>query len=144
MDLLSDLASDASAILAYCVVGVLLMLLGSFLVNLLTPGNLRQLIWAERNHNIAILLSSNLLAVGLVAAMAIWTTESDRLWDGVLAAFVYGLISLVVMGVSFVLLDLLTPGRLGELVTSGERHPAVYVSAALHGAVALIIVASLS
>lgn len=144
MELLRDVAANSGAVLAYCLVGVVLMVLGFSLVNLLTPGNLRVLIWGERNRNAAILLSSNLIALGLVVAAAIWTTESGKVWEGVLAAFCYGLVSLVVMAAAFLLLDALTPGRLGELVTATERHPAVYVSSAMHLAVAFIIAAGLS
>lgn len=144
MDLWEDVVADAGAILAYCLVGVVLMALGFLLVNLLTPGNLHRLIWAERNRNAALLLSSNLVAVGLVAATAVWTTETGQVWDGVVAAAAYGLVSLAVMGVAFLLLDLMTPGKLGELVTAADAHPAVYVSSSLHVAVAFIIMAGLS
>lgn len=144
MDFLRDVVAETGAILAYCLVGIVLMALGYTLVNLLTPGHLGQLIWGGRNRNASILLASNLLALGLVVAMAIWTTESDQVWEGVVAAFVYGVASLVVMGVAFLLLDLITPGKLGALVTEAERHPAVYVSSAMHLSVALIIVAGLS
>lgn len=144
MDLVTDIARETGAVLAYSLVGIVLMLLGFLLVNLLTPGDLRRLIWSERNRNAALLLSSNLLAVGLVTAAAIWTSDGTRLWEGVAAAFVYGVVSLAVMGIAFLLLDALTPGRLGALVTADEAHPAVYVVSSMHLAVALIIVAGLS
>jgi uncharacterized membrane protein YjfL (UPF0719 family) len=144
MDFLTDVGRETGAVLAYSLVGIALMILGFLLVNLLTPGDLRRLIWNERNRNAALLLSSNLLAVGLVAAAAIWTSDGTRVWNGVAATFIYGVVSLAVMGVAFLLLDALTPGRLGALVTAGESHPAVYVVSSMHLAVALIIVASLS
>ncbi|MGH8791582.1 MAG: DUF350 domain-containing protein [Stackebrandtia sp.] len=144
-DTLTDFLDESIALLAYSGVGVVLMALGVVLVELLTPGNLRKLIWEDRNRNAALLLASNLIAVGLVAAMAVYTTEGDAgLAVAVASSFIYGLISLIVMGVAFVLLDFMTPGKLGELVTRSESHPAVYVSMAMHLAIALVIVAGLS
>ncbi len=130
-------------VLAYCGVGVVLMALGFAMVDIVTPGNLRRQIWTERNRNAAILLASNLLAVGAIVAAAIWTSEGD-LGQALLTSFIYGVVGLVVMAVSFLLLDLLVPGRLGDILMNQEDHPAVWVSAAMHLAVAMVVVAGLS
>lgn len=143
-ELLRHLGFESTAMLAYSFVGILLMALGFLMVDLLTPGSLRKQIWEERNRNSALLLASNLIAVAMVAAMSIFVTTYDTVWVGVASSFIYGVLSLAIMGVAFLLLDLMTPGRLGELVTCKDKHPAVYVSAAMHLAVALIIVAGLT
>jgi len=130
-------------VLAYCGVGVVLMALGFLMVDLVTPGNLREQIWAQRNRNAAILLASNLLAVGAIVAAAIWASEGS-LGQGLLFSFAYGVVGLIVMALSFLLLDLLVPGKLGDILMNQEGHPAVWVSAAMHLAVALVVVAGLS
>ena len=48
------------------------------------------------------------------------------------------------MALSFFALDALTPGKLGALLLQEDRHPAVWVSAAAHIAVALMICAAIS
>lgn len=138
-----DLITAPLSALAYSGVGVVLMALGFLTVDIVTPGNLRRQIWAERNRNAAILLASNLLAVGLIVAAAIWTSEGD-LGGALLSSFIFGVIGLVVMGLSFLLLDLLVPGKLGDMLMNQEGHPAVWVSAAMHLAVAMVVVAGLS
>lgn len=138
-----ELLIEAGAVLAYSAVGVILMALGFVLVDIVTPGNLRRQIWLERNRNAAILLASNLIAVGIIVAGAIVASDGGLL-RGLALSFVYGVIGLVVMGISFVLLDIVTPGKLGELLVQSEKHPAVWVSAAMHLAVALVILAGLS
>ncbi|MGV9413739.1 DUF350 domain-containing protein [Nocardia sp. NPDC003693] len=142
--MLADLARDGGAALAYSAVGIVLMVLGFVLVDVITPGNLRKQIWIDRNPNCALLAASNVLAMGIIVAMAIWTSEGS-IGRGLTASLVYGLIGLFVMAIAFVLLDLLTPGKLGELLVEGEGlNPAVWVSAATHIAVALVVAAGLS
>ncbi|WP_194818953.1 DUF350 domain-containing protein [Nocardia sp. XZ_19_385] len=143
--MLADLARDGGAALAYSAIGIALIALGFVLVDVITPGNLRHQIWVDRNPNAALLAASNVLGVGIIVAMAIWTSEGS-IGRALAASVVYGLIGLAVMAIAFVLLDLLTPGKLGELLVddSAGRNPAVWVSAALHIAVALVVAAGLS
>lgn len=142
--MLADLARDGGEALAYSAVGIALMALGFVLVDVITPGDLRRQIWIDRNPNCALLTASNLLGVGIVVATAIWTSEGN-FGKALAASVVYGLIGLLVMAVTFWLLDLLTPGRLGAQLVEGEaRNPAVWVSAAVHIAVALVVAAGLS
>ncbi|GAB4585411.1 DUF350 domain-containing protein [Nocardia sp. IFM 10818] len=142
--MLADLARDGGAALAYSVVGIVLMALGFVLVDMITPGNLRHQIWIDRNPNAALLTASNMLGVGIIVATAIWTSEGS-IGRALAASAVYAVIGLIAMGVAFVLLDLLTPGELGEmLVDANGRNPAVWVSAAVHIAVALVVSAGLT
>lgn len=141
--MLIALALDSLAAIAYSVVGIILMALGFVLVDLVTPGNLRHQIWLDRNRNAAILLASNLISVGIIVAMAIYSSDGG-LVTGLAYSFVYGLIGLVVMGGAFLLLDLMTPGKLGPILVDPAPHPAVWVSAAMHLSVALVVVAGLS
>ncbi len=137
------LMMDCVAILLYSLVGIILMALGFILVDLVTPGNLRKKVWSERNRNGAILLASNMVSLGMIVAAAIYFSEGNLVL-GLSTSFLYGIIGLVVMGLSFVLLDVMTPGKLGKILITQENHPAVWVSAAVHFAVGLIIVAGLS
>ncbi|CAM3351607.1 DUF350 domain-containing protein [Stackebrandtia soli] len=137
------LALDALSAMAYSGVGLVLMALGFILVDIVTPGNLRHQIWTDGNRNASILLGSNLLGVGAIVAMAIYTSTGGLL-VGLASSFVYGIVGLVIMGVGFVLLDLLTPGKLGQILVNDAPHPAVWVSASMHIAVALIVIAGLS
>lgn len=131
------------ATVAYGGVGTLLMAVGFLLVDLATPGKLRELIWTEANRNAAVVLASGLLGVGLIVTTAVLTSE-DSLAAGLLSTFLYGLTGLALMSVSFVLLDLVTPGKLGEILTRPEPHPAAWVTAAVHVSISAIIAASVT
>ena len=138
-----DLAVGVVGTVAYAVVGVVLMGLGYGLVDLLTPGRLGELIWRDRNPNAALVLLSGLAGVGLIVVTAILTSD-DAIVRGLLSTVVYGLLGIVLMGAAFLLLDAVTPGKLGETVTEHALHPAAWVTAVVHLAVAGIIAASVT
>lgn len=136
--MVSDVFGEVGIAATYGLVGLVLMAVGFVLVDVLTPGNLREQIWVQRNRNAAILLASNVLGVGIIVATAIAASQGD--WaEGLLSTAAYGILGLVLMGVSFIVLDAVTPGKLGELMVQEQPHPAVYVSGASHIAVSAIV-----
>ncbi|ASW53031.1 DUF350 domain-containing protein [Plantactinospora sp. KBS50] len=140
---MSNLGTDLLVTLAYGVVGVLLMGLGYLLVDVTTPGRLNQLIWTDRNRNAAVLLASNLLSVGTIVVAAIVASANDFAL-GIIGAAAYGVLGLLVMAGAFLLLDVVTPGRLGEILVDPQPHPAVWVSAVVHLATGAIVAAAIS
>ncbi|MBU8858162.1 MULTISPECIES: DUF350 domain-containing protein [unclassified Micromonospora] len=139
---MQHLVTDLLVTLAYGAVGVVLMAIGYVLVDVATPGKLHELIWTERNRNAALLLSSNLLGVGTIVVAAI-VASADDFTLGLVGAAAYGILGLVIMAAAFVLLDVATPGKLGELLVDPEPHPAVWVSATVHLATGAIIAAAI-
>lgn len=136
--MLSDIFSEVGIAATYGLAGLVLMAVGFLLVDLLTPGNLREQIWVQRHRNAAVLLASNVVGVGIIVATAIAASEND--WGaGIVSTLAYGLLGLILMGLSFVVIDAVTPGRLGALLMEEQAHPAVYVSAASHVAVSAIV-----
>ncbi len=140
--MLSTIATEVGIAAAYGLVGLALMALGFVLVDVLTIGNLRELIWVQRSRNASILLASNLLGVGIVVTTAI-RASADVFIAGLVSAAVYGVLGLVLMAVSFLIIDAATPGRLGEVLTDDTAHPAVWVNGASHLAVAAIVAAAI-
>ncbi|MQA16925.1 MAG: DUF350 domain-containing protein [Pseudonocardiaceae bacterium] len=140
--MLSTIATEVGIAAAYGLVGLALMTLGFVLVDVLTPGNLREQVWMQRNRNATILLASNLLGVGIVVTTAIFAS-ADVFVAGLVSAAAYGVLGLVLMAVSFLVIDAATPGRLGELLLDGTAHPAVWVNGSSHLAVAAIVAAAI-
>lgn len=136
---------EVGAGLAYGLVGIVLMAIGYGAIDLLTPGKLGDLVYVHRNRNAAILVSSGTLAVGLIATTAILTSESQLgLGIGLGTTLGYGLLGIVLLSLSFLVVDVLTPGKLGAIVVDDHPHPAVYVSAATHLAVGAVVSAAIS
>lgn len=140
--MLLSIFREAGIAAAFGVIGLALMTLGFVLIDLLTPGNLREQIWLHRNRNAALLVASNLLGVGIIVTAAI-SASANEVVAGLVSTAVYGVLGLVLMGLSFLVVDLLTPGRLGALLIEDTPHPATWVSAAAHLAVAAIVSAAL-
>ncbi|WP_132991943.1 DUF350 domain-containing protein [Gordonia zhaorongruii] len=134
----ADMFQNAYSAGAYALVGVALMIVSFALLDVLTPGKLREQLWLERNRNAGILVGSNLLAVAIIVGAAIVASEGGLL-EGLLDTIVYTVIGLVVMAVTFLVVDLLTPGDLGELLIQPEHHPAVWVHGVLHIGVAIVV-----
>jgi hypothetical protein len=141
--MLKTLVVDILVTLAYGAVGVVLMGIGYALVDITTAGKLHELIWTDRNRNAALVLASNLAGVGIIVVAAIMASDDD-FGRGIAGAAAYGLVGLLIMAGSFMLLDAVTPGRLGEILVDPEPHPATWVSAVVHLATGAIIAAAIS
>lgn len=140
---MSHLLHGTVAAALYAAVGFGLLVLGTLLVDVLTAGQLRRQIWIERNRNAAVVLSSALLGVAAITVTAILTSDSDVL-SGLASTVIFTALGLALMAGAFLLQDLLTPGRLRDIVIDPQPHPAAWVTATTNVAVAAIICASIS
>ena len=140
--MLYSIPLEAGVAAAFSAVGLALMALGFVLIDLLTPGNLREQIWLHRNRNATVLVSSNLLGVGIIVTSAIAASE-DAVLAGLVSTLVYGVLGLLLMGLSFLVVDLLTPGSLGALLVESTPHPAAWVTGTSHLVVAAVVSAAL-
>ena len=143
MDYWNTLFEELAAGLLYGLVGIVLLVIGFFVIDLLTPGKLGRLLCEDRNRNAGILVSSGLLAIGIIVTSAIIASEGD-LAQGLGQSAGFGLVGIVLLGVAFVVVDVITPGRLGETVTGSSHEPMVYVLAASLLSVGGIVAAAIS
>ncbi|MCZ2836645.1 DUF350 domain-containing protein [Modestobacter sp. VKM Ac-2985] len=136
------LASIGYAV-AYTGVGIMLLVVGALALDLLTPGHLAKHIYEERSVNAGIALAAGLLGQGAIAFTTIWTNATSGFGRALLYTVVFGLLGVLLQALVFLLLDLLTPGRLGQHLTEVAFHPASLISAGATLAVSAIIVASI-
>jgi uncharacterized membrane protein YjfL (UPF0719 family) len=128
-------------VLAYSGVGLVVLVVGFIVLDLLTPGKLGQLVM-EGNPGAGLLAASGLASLGLILYFAIHFTGAG--WDGLDDAAIFGLVGVLVQAVGFVILDLLIPGKLGDHCFNPTLHPAAWVSAGIQLSVALVVCASLT
>lgn len=140
--LLNYLLFETGVVLSYAGSGLLLMVIGYFVVDLLTPGKLHVILWEQKSRNAAVLVASDLGGVAIIVIAAI-RASSDDLAAGILSTLVFGILGIILMGVSFVLIGLLTPGRTGDIINSPQMHPEVWVNATAHLGIAGIMAAAL-
>ncbi len=144
MDFISDLFSDLLAGLLYGGVGILLLVLGYYTIDLLTPGHLGRQLAVDRNRNAGIIVASGLLAIGVIVVSAILASEGD-LGKGLAESAGFGVVGILLLAVAYQVIDLITPGKLGESVMGEEGHePMVFVTSAALLAVGGIVAAAIS
>src|ERR671917_261047 len=119
---------------AYALLGVVLLIIGFVALDVLTPGHLAKHIWTERSVNAGIVLSAGVLAQRVVVFFANWLYWSAG----------FGLLGVLMQALAFLLIELATPHRMGEVVTTVQFHPASLVIAAAQIAVSLAVVASIA
>jgi uncharacterized membrane protein YjfL (UPF0719 family) len=133
------------AAVVYLGVGIGLLLLAAAVVDLLTPGRLLSHVVDGKSYSSALVLAAALLGQGLVIFTAIWTNAETGFGEALLWTVSFGLLGVALTAVAFALVDLLTPGRLGTVLSRpGPVQPVAMVTAAAHVAVALIVVASIA
>ncbi|MEU7607711.1 DUF350 domain-containing protein, partial [Streptomyces sp. NPDC041003] len=119
---MSDIINGLGRTSAYGALGLVLLILGIVLVDVLTPGKLPKQIWEERNRNAALFLSSALLGIGGIVFTSIWTTYED-FGKGLASTAAFGVLGLILMAVAFLVLDLVTPGKLGAETSNWTYDP---------------------
>lgn len=144
MDNFGDLLADLGSGLLYGLVGIGLLVLGYLMVDLLTPGKLGRHLTEGRNRNAGIVAASAMLSVGIIVTAAIVASDGD-LGNGLAQSAGYGLVGIVLLGIAFVVVDVLTPGRLGDTLMGDDGHePMVLVMAAALLSVGGIVAAAIS
>ncbi len=143
MDVLSDLVEGMLSGLAFAAIGLVLLVVGYKVLDALLPGDLSAQIYTERNINAALVVAASVVALGAIVTTAIVTSD-DEIGRGVANTAGYGLLGVILLALSFVVMDRLTPGSLGVICTSSERHPAVYVTVAGMLTVGAIMSAAIS
>lgn len=95
------LGRGALAIVCYALLGLVLLVLGYFVVDITTPGNLSQVIRREGNPNAAMVAASGVFGVALIIVTAIFTSGGNLI-EGLTETAVFGLVGILAQaGASF-------------------------------------------
>jgi len=129
--------------LLYFVVGVIILVLGFAMVDMLTPGRLRSQVFLERRPNAVIVTAATDVSLTLVIVSAI-VASSDKLGQGLLDTLVYGLVGVALQGVALVVLEAVVPGHYRTIIDAERFHPASIAAAVILVAVGGINAAALS
>jgi uncharacterized membrane protein YjfL (UPF0719 family) len=138
-----DIGEGLIATLAYLGVAVVLLALGFYVLDLLSPGRLSSVIMNDRNRNAARVAAAGMLGLAIVIGTAVLTTNDD-FTSGIVTTAVFGLVGVLLQAAVFVILDKLTPGKLGDVVCDPEDHPGSYLIAASLLAAGIIVATCIS
>ena len=140
---LNPVLKGALATVLYFLVGTAVLIIGFIVVDVLTPGNLRQLVFIDRRPNAVVLACANYIALAAVIISAIANSYS-QLGQGLVGVAVYGLIGVVLQGIALLTLHFVIPGNFHEHVDEPELHPAAFAVAVMLLAVGGVTAAALS
>ncbi|HEV8115184.1 MAG TPA: DUF350 domain-containing protein [Acidimicrobiales bacterium] len=138
-----DIGEGLIASLAYVGVAVVLLGLGFFVLDLLSPGRLSTVIMRDRNRNAAVVASAGMLGLAIVVGTSVLTTRDD-FTSGLITTAIFGLVGVLLQALVFVILDRLTPGKLGDVVCDDADHPGAYLIAASLLASGIIVATCIS
>ncbi|MCV7196838.1 DUF350 domain-containing protein [Mycobacterium angelicum] len=133
----------AVATVLYFLVGIAVLIAGFLMVDVLTPGNLRRLVFIDRRPNAVVLASAMYAALATVIIAAIYTSSS-QLGQGLLGVAIYGTVGVMLQGAALFILQIVVPGNFHEHVEEPELHPAAFATAAMLLAVGGVTAAALS
>lgn len=131
------------ATILYFVVGMAVLVVGFYMVDVLTPGKLRRLVFVDRRPNAVVVAGAMYIALTTVIISAI-TSSYSQLGQGLVGVAVYGLMGVVLLGVALLTLHLLIPGGFHEHIDEPELHPGSFAVALMLLAVGGVTAAALS
>ncbi|WP_132992346.1 DUF350 domain-containing protein [Gordonia zhaorongruii] len=146
MEPLETFRSSLADVTSYGLLSVGLLIVGFAALDLITPGSLRTKVWAEQNRSAVVLAVAQASGLAIALAAAIGASTGFDLWQGILFALGYGVATIALMMFSFVLIDWLTPGRLGAVLLdeSGDGYSrAAWLNAVVFVAIGLFVAAAL-
>src|ERR1700761_4648689 len=87
------LGRGAGAIFLYAIVGLVLMLIGFYAIDLTTPGPLRKMVDAGK-PNAIVVAAAGMVSMALIVVLAIYAS-SGKLVEGLIGAAIFGLVGII-------------------------------------------------
>ena len=140
---LNPVLKGVVATILYFLVGMAVLVVGFWMVDVLTPGKLRQLVFIDRRPNAVVIACAMYIALTIVIITAIANSYS-QLGQGLVGVAVYGLMGVILLGVALLTLHLVIPGNFHEHVDEPELHPASFAVALMLLAVGGVTAAAVS
>ncbi|NUS42127.1 MAG: DUF350 domain-containing protein [Mycobacteriaceae bacterium] len=133
----SDLGHGIGAIFCYALLGLALMVVGFYALDLTTPGHLRTLVGTGKPNAVA-LSATGFLSLAAIVVMAIYSS-SGKLEEGLISAAVYGLVAIVAQVIAVRLIEALLGIDMDALLTADSYDVKVLVTAAAHLGLGLVV-----
>jgi uncharacterized protein DUF350 len=133
----SVIGRGIGAILLYAVVGVLLMLLGFYAVDVTTPGKLNRMV-RDGLPNSVLVTSAGMVSMAFIVVVAIYTS-TGALAEGLLSTLIFGLVGIIAQVGGVRLLEWITGIDIGAVLKAEQIQPQAFVVAAAHVALGLVV-----
>ena len=127
----------------YFLVGIIVLLAGFVMIDVLTPGTLRRQVFVEHRPNAVVLTAAMDVSLAVVIVAAI-RASADQLGQGLVDTLVYGLVGVALQGVALSILEAAVPGRFRGFIDAERFHPASVAAGVVLLAVGAVNAAALS
>ncbi|MEU4341773.1 DUF350 domain-containing protein [Nocardia sp. NPDC023852] len=135
----SSLGEGVGAIILYALVGLVLMLVGFYAIDLTTPGKLRKLVVAGK-PNAIIVTAAGMISMAFIVVLAIFAVGGGgKLSEGLIASLVFGLVGIVAQVISVRVIERALGIDIGAALHSDTYTTEVLVVAAAHFALGLVV-----
>ncbi|QIS05250.1 DUF350 domain-containing protein [Nocardia brasiliensis] len=135
----SALGEGVGAIILYALIGLALMLVGFYAIDLTTPGRLRELVVAGK-PNAIIVTAAGMISMAFIVVLAILAVGGGgKLSEGLIASLVFGLVGIVAQVVSVRVIEKAIGIDIGAALHSDTYTTEVLVVAAAHFALGLVV-----
>jgi uncharacterized membrane protein YjfL (UPF0719 family) len=131
------IGGGVGAIVLYALLGLVMMILGFYAIDLTTPGKLNQLV-RHGKPNAVVVTASGMLSMAFIVVVAIYTS-SGRLAEGLIATLIFGLVGIVVQAVAVRVLEWITGIDMHTLMEADELRAEARVVSAAHVALGLVV-----
>ncbi|MGE2816305.1 DUF350 domain-containing protein [Mycobacterium heidelbergense] len=123
------LGRGAGAIFLYAIVGLVLMMIGFYAIDLTTPGPLRSMVDAGK-PNAIIVAAAGMVSMALIVVLAIYSS-SGKLLEGLVGSAVFGIVGIVAQVVMMRIAAMVIGIDMNALFASDEfNYEALMVAAA--------------
>jgi hypothetical protein len=133
----NSLGAGVGAIILYAMVGLVLMLIGFYAIDLTTPGKLRGLV-AQGKPNAIIVTAAGMVSMAFIVVLATYAS-AGKLSEGLVAASVYGFVGIVAQVISVRVIERALGIDIGTALQSDTYTTEVLVVAAAHFALGLVV-----
>ena len=123
------LGRGVGAIVLYAIVGLVLMMIGFYAIDLTTPGPLRKMVDAGK-PNAIVVAAAGVVSMAFIVVLAIYAS-SGKLVEGLVGAAIFGLVGIIAQVVMMRFATLVIGIDMDRLFNADEfKHEALMVAAA--------------
>ncbi|NUS73008.1 MAG: DUF350 domain-containing protein [Corynebacteriales bacterium] len=129
------------AIGGYAALGLLLLVVGFYILDFVTPGHLAKIIRLERNPNAGIIAAAGTFGIGLIVAASI-LGSGGSLIEGLIATAAFGATGIVAQTVAVLVFDKVIGVDVRGVIAEPKLAPAAVLLGAAHVAIGFITAAA--
>ncbi|HME48697.1 DUF350 domain-containing protein [Mycobacterium sp.] len=136
-----SLGRGVGAIALYAVVGLVLMLVGFYAIDLATPGPLRKMV-DQGKPNAIIVAAAGIISVAFIVVLAIYAS-SGKLEEGLIASAIFGLVGIAAQVVMMRVATIVLGIGINELFESDQYMHEALIVAAVQLALGMVVAAAI-